>query len=51
MKTSALFDSSSGVKNNDKKELFFTKTCVDGSPYLNVMSLMFAEVPNAQDLV
>ena len=36
---SVLFDGASSAKCIDEKELFMTKTCVEGSPTFNVMSL------------
>ena len=36
---SVLFDCASSAKCIDEKELFMIKTCVEGTPTLNVMSL------------
>lgn len=47
---SVLFDGASSAKCVDEKELFVIKTCVEGQPTFNVMSLEEPEECNAQGI-
>ena len=47
---SVLFDGASSAKCVDEKELFIIKTCVQGQPTFNVISLEEPEECNAQGI-